>query len=87
MQSEMGIGIIGEDQTQIIPFQRQVFEAEKAREARAKEEKMQEAKGGSGGRRKNSMSGSSGGATGSRSETVRYESEEKRKDDDTLEVF
>lgn len=84
MQSEMGIGIIGDDQTEITPFQRQVFEAEKAREARAKEEKMNETKGGgAGGRPRNSA----GGATESRSETVRYESNGEREDDDDVLEF
>lgn len=82
MQSEMGIGIVGEDQTTITPFQRQVFEAEEARKAEKKQEKMQDAKGG-GGRKRNSMSN---GPTESRSETVRYESEGER-DDDVLEVI
>lgn len=86
MQTEMGIGIIGEDQTQITPFQRQVFEAEQARKAKAKEERMEEARGGDvgAGRQKNQMAGS--GNTASSSETVRYESEGKV-DDDALDVF
>jgi len=88
MQSEMGIGIIGDNQTEITPFQRQVFEAEKAREARAKEERMNEVQDGSagGGRKRNAMGGSGGGPTSSRSETVRYESEGER-DDEVLEVI
>jgi len=79
LQTEMGIGIIGDDQTQITPFQRQVFEAEKAREAREKEKAREEAQNGgsSGGRRKNGMS---------REETVRYESQGER-EDDVLEVI
>ncbi len=84
LQTEMGIGIVGEDQTEITPFQRQVFEAEEARKARKKEEKMNEAQGG-GGRKRNSAAGA-GSPTSSRSETVRYESSGE-KDDDTLDVI
>jgi len=85
MQTEMGIGIIGEDQTQITPFQRQVFEAEQVRKAKAKQEQMEEARGGgvSSGRQRNQMAGS--GNTSSTSETVRYESGGEA--EDTLDVF
>ena len=85
----MGIGIVGEDQTDITPFQRQVFEAEKIRQNREKEKKRQEVQNGSmGGRRKNAAGGSSQSPTSSRSETIRYESEGTQSDDeDVLEVF
>lgn len=83
MQSEMGIGIIGDDQTQITPFQRQVFEAQKKLESEEKEKKVNQAQGG-GGRQKNQMAGQN--PTASRSETVRYNSEGER-EDDVLEVI
>lgn len=86
LQEDMGIGIVGDTQEEITPFQRQVFEAEKARRAEKKQEKMNEAKGG-GGRKKNSAP-NAGGPTSSRSETVRYESDgDHSGDDDVLDVI
>lgn len=80
----MGIGIVGDTQLDITPFQRQVFDAQKNLEAREKEKQMNQAQGG-GGRRKNQMAGQS--PTASRSETVRYNSEDKREDEEVLEVI
>ncbi|AAO61380.1 putative tail assembly chaperone protein [Halophage HF1] len=59
------------------PFQRQIFEAEKVRESREQEKKMEAAQNGDlggGGRTPNSAHPSVGGGNGrrSRSETVRY---------------
>lgn len=84
LQEDMGIGIVGDTQEEITPFQRQVFEAEKRRQAEEKEKRMEKAKGGSG--RKRNSAPNAGGPTSSRSETVRYESEGER-DDDTLDVI
>lgn len=80
----MGIGIIGDTQEEITPFQRQIFEAEKARQAEKKQEKMDQAKGGNG--RKRNSAPNAGGPTSSRSETVRYESDGDG-DDETLDVI
>jgi hypothetical protein len=82
----MGIGIVGDTQETITPFQRQVFEAEQSRRAEAKEEKLDQAQSGGGGRRQNSMAGGTGPTT-SRSETIRYETDGERDDDDVLEVI
>lgn len=79
----MGIGIVGDNQCEITPFQRQVFDAQKSLEAKEKKKKMNEAQSG-GGRQRNQMAGQS--PTASRSETVRYNSEGER-DDDVLEVI
>lgn len=81
----MGIGIVGDTQEEITPFQRQVFEAEKVRQADAKEEKQNQARGG-GGRKRNSAP-NAGGPTSSRSETVRYESDGDHGDNEVLEVI
>lgn len=84
----MGIEVVGNDQTEITPLQRQVFDAEQARKAEKKQERMEQAQSGGagGGRKKNQMAGNS--PTSSRSETVRYKSGGSREDeDDVLEVI
>jgi len=63
-----------------------VFEAQRRLEAEKKQEQMNQAKSGGGsGRRRNQMGGQS--PTASRTETVRYNSEGDRNDDDVLEVI
>jgi metallophosphoesterase superfamily enzyme len=75
----LGIGIVGDNQTEITPLQRQIFESQKRLEAEKKQEQMDQAKGNSSsGRRKNQMDGAS------RSETVRYNSDGDREDDDEV---
>lgn len=80
----MGIGIVGDDQTQITPFQRQVFEAEKLREAEEKERQREQARNGNG-RKKNQMAGAGGKPTSSRSETIRYKNKRESGDNDLME--
>lgn len=95
LQEDLGLDFVGDSQLDITPFQRQMFEAEKAREAEAKEEKMEEARGGGGGggRQMNSMNGQSppgGSSELSQSETVRYINEDEGEDGgggDTLSVI
>lgn len=84
LQEDMGIPIVGDTQGELIPFQRQMYEAQKKLEAEKKEEMQNQAKGG-GGRRRNQAAGA-GGPTASRSETVRYKSEGGG-DEDTLDVI
>ena len=90
LQDDLGLDFVGNDQLDITPFQRQMFEAEKAREAEAQEEKMEQARsGGDAGRTPNSMNNQSppGGSSGlSQSETIRYVNENEG-DEETLSVI
>lgn len=91
LSEDLGLDFVGDSQLDITPFQRQMFEAEKAREAEAKEEKMEQARngdGGGGGRTPNSMNNQSPPASSGRgqSETVRYLNDGEG-DEDTLEVI
>ncbi|UBF21387.1 tail assembly chaperone [Halorubrum virus HRTV-21] len=77
LKSEIGAGFVGsDDQLELTPFQRQVFEAEKVREHREQEKKMEAAQNGNmggGGRTPNAAHPNVGGhGRRSRSETVRY---------------
>ena len=89
LQEDLGLSFVGDSQLEITPFQRQMFEAEKARQAEAQEEKMSQARGGSS-RRKNSMNSQSPPASSGRSqsETVRYiNNGDDDGDDNTLSVI
>lgn len=84
----MGLGIVGDDQTDITPFQRQVFEAEKARRAEEKEKKMEQSRSGGSTPRKNGLSSSGGsGNGGSHSETVRYTNDGSESSDNAVEFI
>lgn len=93
LSDDLGLDFVGESQLDITPFQRQMFEAEKARQAEEQEERMEQAQSGGegGGRTPNSMNNQSppGDSELSRSETVRYlnESDEESGDEDTLSVI
>ena len=76
----MGIPITGDTQSELIPFQRQMYEAQKKLEAEKQEEARNQGQS-SGGRRRNQAAG----AGKSRSETVRYKSEGEA--DDTVDVI
>lgn len=89
LKEDLGADFVGTDsQLDLTPFQRQMFEAEKARQAEAQEEKMSQARGGSS-RRQNSMNSQSPPASSgkSRSETVRYINEGDDNDEETLSVI
>lgn len=91
LQEDLGLDFVGSSQSDITPFQRQMFEAEKARQAEAKQDQMEQARGGNegGGRTPNSMNTQSppGDSDLSRSETVRYINESDGEDEDTLSVI
>lgn len=88
MKEDLGLDFVGDSQMDITPFQRQVYEAEQARKARAKQEQMpNDMGGGGGGRTPNSRNNQSPGDSDlSRSETVRYVNESPDGDDETLTV-
>lgn len=89
LKEDLGADFVGTgSQLNLTPFQRQMFEAEKARQAEAQEEKMSQARGGSS-RRQNSMNSQSPPASSgkSRSETVRYINEGDDNDEETLSVI
>ena len=81
----MGIGIVGDTQEDITPFQRQVFEAEKARQQREKQKQMDQMKSGNG--RSINQLNNSGQHPHAETETVRFVNDGDRSNDDTLEVF
>lgn len=84
LADEIGAGFVGsDDQLQMTPFQRQTYEALKAKEAREQQEKMEQG-GGGGGPTPNSLHGSGGKKTSDmQGETVRYESEDENSEANT----
>jgi sRNA-binding protein len=76
LKEDIQLDFVGESQLDITPFQRQMIEAEKARQAEQKKEQQEKARnagGGGGGRTPNSMNSQSpAGSSHSNSETVRY---------------
>ena len=85
LADEIGAGFVGsDDQLQMIPFQRQVYEAMKAKEAEQKREQMN----GGGGSQQPTRNSLAGGGAGSnrRTETVRYKPEGENSEANTTFV-
>ena len=91
LKEDLGLDFVGNDQLEITPFQRQVFEAEKSRQTREKEKKMEEARNGAGGagggRTPNSLNnqsppGAGAGNSSGQTETIRYVNEGDSTDSD-----
>lgn len=84
LADEIGAGFVGSDnQLELTPFQRQVFEAQKELEAKEQQERMPDEAGG--GRTPNSAHGGGGGR--SQKETTRFVTKDGAKSDDVNTEF